>query len=207
MEQLYHIHVSNSHDDQFYEGNIIIVGKEFNNFRQDFLRRSATYLDRSEMGEDGKSHDYYRDLENVLSLDKFKGLNVAQQLRVLEAVRAYVINSKLDFREIILEDVRKLLHPAYPSRYNCIWLTDKDSLPFWEQQLKADKRGAQIFEVEYDGNLFLSTNTLLPDSYIPRDIMYQEAKKYWEPSFEDLVKNDDREYLFTGELKLTKRVK
>ena len=74
MEQLYHIHVSNSHDDQFYEGNIIYVGKEFNNFRQDFLRRSATYLDRSEMGEDGKSHDYYRDLENVLSLDKFKGL-------------------------------------------------------------------------------------------------------------------------------------
>ena len=129
-----------------------------------------------------------------------------KQLEVLMSARQYIQNSQVDFREIILEDVRRELYPNYPSRYNCMWLTDRDSLPFWEDMLKTNFRSHQIFEVEPSGKIFVSTDTLLPEGYHPHDMQYEEALHYWNPTQSDLEINT-REYLFEGDLKLTKRVK
>ena len=67
-----------------------------------------------------------------------------------------------------------------------------------------EEQATKINIVEYDKKGNRVKETYMMKS---RELTAEEAKKYWEPSFEDLVKNDDREYLFTGELKLTKRVK
>ena len=52
---------------------------------------------------------------------------------------------------------------------------------------------------------FVSTDSLLPQAHYYKDGMYEQAKHYWDPSLADLEK-DDREYLYEGELRLTKRV-
>ena len=206
MEQLYHIHICNRMDELFKEGNTLVIGNEPNHFRQDFLNRSCTFVDHTEIDEKGHERNYHRNLGDVLNLEAFTKLPVNKQFEVLARLKEYVINSKIDFRELILEDVRKELYPYYPSRNTCIWLTDKDSLPYWEDMLKTKDRKHEIYEVDTNGKLFVSTDDLLPAGHLPHDMMYNKALQYWSPTSADLEKNT-REYLFEGELKLTKRVK
>ena len=206
MEQLYHIHISNRFDDQFKEGNTIYIGDEPNSFRHAFLNRSCTFVEKVEVLSDGKEQHFHRDILDFFNPEKIRELPVDKQLEVLLAARQYIQNSKVDFREIILEDVRRELHPNLPSRYNCFWLTDKDSLPFWEDMLKTKERKHEIYEVEPNGKIFVSTDDLLPACHHPHNMQYNEAINYWDPKPSDLEKNT-REYLFEGELKLTKRVK
>ena len=206
MEQLYHIHINNRFDDQFVEGNTIHTGDEPNTFRHAFLNRSCTFIEKTIIDEQGREGNFRRDILEFFTPEKIRTLPVDKQLEVLVAARQYIQNSKVDFREIILEDVRRELYPQYPSRYSCFWLTDKDSLPFWEDMLKTKERSHQIFEVEPQGKIFVSTDDLLPECHHPHNMQYEEAIRYWDPKPSDLEKNT-REYLFEGKLTLTKRVK
>ena len=67
-------------------------------------------------------------------------------------------------------------------------------------------RPHQIFEVEPHGKIFISTDDLLPECHHPHNTQYEEAIHYWDPKPYELEKNT-REYLFEGDLILTKRVK
>ena len=64
-----------------------------------------------------------------------------------------------------------------------------------------------LFEVEADGNIFVSTDKLLPCGYHKVRMIYEESFRYWNPSEEDLKDAKDKEYLFVGNLRILRRVK
>ena len=111
--KLYNIHKSNHFDDLYYEGSSFIVGDKPNKFREEFLSRSCSYLD------------------HILDYDLISKMNDEDMKKLVIFMKTFVSNSIIDFRELILEDVRSKYYKDRPSRYNCMWLTDEESLPFW----------------------------------------------------------------------------
>ena len=203
--KLYHIHKPNKYDGLYEEGNIFVVGNSRNTFMDEFLDRTASYLHHSEE-KDGKILDVRHNIDELLDLERIKNMTKEQQEEVFYIIKKYVINSEIDFRELILEEVRSRYFVNLPSRRKCIWLCDEQSLEKWIKYLEA-KDDAKIFEVETKGNLFVSRDSLLPQLHYPRDVMYKMAYDYWNRSEESLKDADDKEYLFQGEVKLLRRVK
>ena len=104
-------------------------------------------------------------------------------------------------REMILELVRKEIDPELPSRKNSIYLTDKESLEFWREQLKNPNRPLMLFRVEVTGDIFKSSDILLPTPEMDIEETYEQSKKYWNPNFNE-IDNDKYEYLFKGKIKV-----
>ena len=203
--RLYHIHKSNDYDELYKEGAVIPAGSKLNQMRVKFLNDSSSYL-KSSKKVDGVVHNNYESIANLVDTDKLAEMSEYEQIRTLEAIKTYVINSQLSTRELILEDVRLRKFKELPSRYRCMWLTDKDGLDAWIEKLNTDEN-TQVYEVEAEGNIFKTREALLPKVYIPYNDMYKQAMHYWNPSNDDLKNVDDREYLAYGEVKLLKRVK
>ena len=59
-------------------------------------------------------------------------------------------------REMALEETRKEKHPELISRFHCIWLCDKDSLPYWIGQLPG-----KVYKVAATGIIFESSDNFL----------------------------------------------
>lgn len=141
-----------------------------------------------------------------MDIEKISKMSDKEKIDLVDRVKEIIHNSNIDFRELILEEVRLRCFNDRPTRYKCMWLTDEESLPFWLDTLKNIKE-LKTYELEVDGNIFVSTNSLLPDGYITKDLIYSKALEYWNPKEEDLKDAKDKEYLFEGKVKVLKRIK
>jgi hypothetical protein len=205
--KLYHIHRNNNYDDLYYEGNTLVFGKTPNQMYSWFLSESSDYDERIEI-EDDKTICYHRDLADVLDIDVINKMSDEEKKNLVKKLHAYVQNTKINFREMILEEVRLKSFPTRPSRYTCMWLTDKDGIDEWYKKLHRPSDGEyKIFEVEADGNIFLSSSLLLPHTSFPHEKMYGCAYRYWNPDDRSLKVIESREYLLEGQARLVKRVK
>ena len=64
---------------------------------------------------------------------------------------------------------------------------------FW---LQSDKgKNIDLFKVEVTGNLFKSSDILLPDNGESINTMFEQAKKYWEADLTD-ISDEKSEYYF-----------
>ena len=203
--KLYHIHRANDFDNFFEENNSFIVDNIANSMRRSTLNRSLSYVERSEKKGD-ITVDYRGRITELLNIEKISKLSDDKKKDLVRFVHDIIANMEIDFRELILEEVRRSNFNDRPSRYSCMWLTDLESLPYWEKEIVSDN-GIKIFEVDVDGNLFVSTDTLLPYGYKKKEHIYEEAFKYWNPKEEDLKDAKDKEYLFEGRVKVLKRIK
>lgn len=201
---LYHVHRINQFDKDFSIGNTLEFGNKYNDLKSRSMNHCCMFQDDIIKKED-EGRIVLRDLETFISFDKIKNMSVSRQLDLLTAVKKYIHNSKLDIREMILEEVRLREHPNYPSRYTCAWLTDEASLPYWCEALNVQEEEYVALQVEADGNIFVSTDDLLPRSCMSNEDIYKGAYQYWNPSEADLKRNA-REYLLDGKMKILKRV-
>lgn len=204
--ELYHIHRINKHDN-YHEGRILYPGTAFNSMHETFLGMSSS-IPAATKTINGKAIDFMARFDKYLE-KKIERDNISpEELKeILWFARAYAANSSINTREMILEEVRRESYPTLPSRYKCIWLTDEEGIEFWIPEIIKKDGKYEIYKVNADGNLFLSTNTLLPDCYLKNKAMYEQAHKYWNPNPEYLKTAKDKEYLFEGELKLIKKIK
>lgn len=202
--ELFHIHRLNQFDSDFHEGNTVIFGTEPNALRLSYMKRTCT-MPEVEGIVDGKEKVVHRDLEDFMDYEKIAGLPKDRQIELLDTIRRYIHNTKIDNREIILEDVRRELFPDRVSRYTCAWLTDEQFLEGWVQELTVKNDPIEIYRVDIDGNLFMSSDSLLPDMYLPSHMMYNQAIDYWNPS--PIYLNQGREYLLEGKMNLVERVR
>ena len=62
-------------------------------------------------------------------------------------------------------------------------------------------------EVEADGNLFVSTNKLLPSRSTKVQNIEFDAERYWNPTEYELNHSNTKEYLLEGTAKLIRKVK
>jgi c-di-AMP phosphodiesterase-like protein len=105
-------------------------------------------------------------------------------------------------KELVLEEVRKRFYPELPSRKNIIYLCDFNQLEHWKDKLPQNK---DLFKVKVTGNLFKSSDKLLPDDSESINTMFEQAKKYWEADFSN-ISDDQSEYLFQGKIKVLEKI-
>ena len=100
-------------------------------------------------------------------------------------------------RELALEEGRKLYNNNAPSRLHSIYLSDEESLYHWLQYIGICSR---LFEVEVDGDIFVSSDYLFPDIRASFEEQVMGSKEYWQPK--RLLKTSPREYLVQGKIKI-----
>ena len=202
----YHIHRKGDHDELYHERSTIHFGDESNKMWKCLLHRSASYLDRVETDENNQKRYVYLPLNKVDSYEEFMAMEPEQQKNYFNYLNMYVRGSAIDFRELVLEDVRERINPDLPSRMNCVWLTNKKNLDKWMKLLHTSEVEYEVYKVDPDGKMFSSVDELLPDLSVPREMQVVQARRYWNPTREDIT-NGTREILFEGDLRLLKRVK
>ena len=108
-------------------------------------------------------------------------------------------------RELVLEEVRKRFFPELPSRKNALYLCDHNQLEHWKDELTIKGKNIDLFKVEVTGNLFKSSDILLPDNGESINTMFEQAKKYWEADLTD-ISDEKSEYLFSGKVKVLEKI-
>ena len=202
----YHIHRKGFQDELYHERSTIHFGKNSNRMWKNFLNRSGSYVESIETGPDGEEICHRRSFKTITSYDDYLKLDPEEQRKYFNYLYGFAIDSAMDFREIILEQIRRNINPNLPSRVTCAWITNKKNLDKWIELLKVKDGDYEIYKVDPDGITFSSTNELLPVDYYPHNRQIIQARRYWTPTREDIT-NGTREILFEGDLRLLKRVK
>ena len=203
--KLYHIHLNSEYNDLFKEGATLHPGQDFNLLHQHFLMSSSSYLVKQKE-IDNKTFNFYNCFDEYFGKKlRRKNITKVEFKRMAEFIKMYVHDSSMDFRELILEEIRREYYSNLPSRYKCMWLTDRDSISHWIETLRI-KRGYQVFKVEVNGNIFTSADSLLPPINLPHGEIYDLSHKYWNPDSSYLEQAKDREYLVEGEVKLLEKL-
>jgi len=203
--KLYHLHNDEFEGEKYVEGNEFTIGGELNPFTRDFMDRSTTYIESSKK-ENGNLVCYHKAILDLLDIAVISEMSDDEKIKLVETVRGVISNNQIDIRELIMEEVRFKYFPTRPSRQTCMWFSDEQSLPYWEHILDR-KKNKSIYEMEVEGNIFVSTGDLIPSGHLPHDIMFEQAMKYWDPNPEYLQYRTDKEYLATGTAKVLRRVK
>ena len=212
--KLYHIHRENKYDDLFKEGNIIEFGKEDNFFKESLYDISSSFTEVKTL-EDGKNIKKYKRFDEIIYQANFEKYSRQNQLQLLQMVSEYISLSSTLNREMMLEEVRRNKYPEKPSRLKSMFLTDEEGLNRWYKILKdnslrfyyENENPIDIYEVEADGNIFVSTSKLLPNTATKVSNMYFDADRYWNPTEYELNHSNTKEYLLEGKAKLLRKVK
>jgi len=199
-------HINNKPDVCLEVGKTITIGKDVNYLFSGCYNLASSFL--YNVDNSGKEPtNYYKPFREFLSGEKFNQLTEEQKQNYINYLNEYLRKSNIFHREIILEEVRKKRFRRKPSRQKCIYLTDLQSLEHWVRILNGMKNKYEIYEVETMDEPFVSTDSLLPNVNRPLELQKKDAEHYWKPTQEDLRYATDREYLYTGELKVLRRVK
>ncbi len=84
-----------------------------------------------------------------------------------------------------------------PSRLHSIYVSDKDSLYHWLQYIGNCSR---LFEVQVDGDVFVSSDFLFPDFKASFEEQVLASIEYWQPK--KLTKTSPKEYLVQGKIEI-----
>jgi hypothetical protein len=132
---------------------------------------------------------------NELLLTKKRNKDKDLSYEEFDLVLSTVNNDAYVMRELALESIRKEYYPEYPSRLNCLYLTDKleDAIK-WVDILKRNKKNAvQILILKVSGNIFEGDGSLMKRLNLSYNEHLENAKMYWS----NATDNKD-EILFTG---------
>lgn len=207
MQKLYHIKKFKDQNEDLQVGQILEFSKgKLNPLREEQMDFSGCYLEKKET-VDNKIFNKYKDLSSLLNYEKLISKSQDELKEIIDLLDAYHHNSCMEKREMIMEEVRREAFSDKPSRYNCMWLTDEECIDSWIKLLYAKDGYYSINEMELDGNLFVSTDELIPNMIMKTNDIYTDAYHYWNPTPADLEKSIKREYLFEGYAKVKKKIK
>ena len=196
---MYHYHKLGLYDDIWQVGNEIVVDNNFNSYYGSIIDKFSTGVKcvNGIFSLDRVIDEYIDDigLENV-------DVNTIEDL--LKCSSLIIKNINIYNRELMLEKYRLDNNPNLPSRLHSIWLSDKESLNFWKEQVR-EYRKIVLFRVSITGGLFKSSDEFIPNDELTTKEMYEASNNYWNPIFkeEDLCKT---EYLFQGKVKVLEKI-
>lgn len=194
---MYHYHRSNMYDDMWKENNRIIVDNNFKSYYTEVIENFSTAVKnvRDEDVTFSGVLNYY--------LDNFNQIDEKLGKRILITARNIISSTNILNRERALEEYRKNNYPNLPSRIHSIWLTDKNSLEFWETALES--KSMELYKLSVTGKMFKSSDLYIPNDNLTNKDMYEVSSKYWNPEFN---KETDKkaEYLFQGKVKILKKM-
>lgn len=196
---MYYYHKLGLYDDIWQVGNEIVVDNNFNSYYGSIIDKFSTGVKcvNGIFSLDRVIDEYIDDigLENV-------DVNTIEDL--LKCSSLIIKNINIYNRELMLEKYRLDNNPNLPSRLHSIWLSDKESLNFWKEQVR-EYRKIVLFRVSITGGLFKSSDEFIPNDELTTKEMYEASNNYWNPIFkeEDLCKT---EYLFQGKVKVLEKI-
>ena len=195
-KKLYHLVDSKYRDSRWKEDNEFIIDNSYESFAAYYFSTKPILRFDSEYS-----------LNEKITQARNEEISKEDLTKLANLVQHYLRYSPVLLREYILESVRLREFPQYISRAHCLYLTDRDSLKFWKNELS----DYDLYKVEVTGNLFSSYECLLPQR--TQSLLTQEyqARCYWKDSLDDYLKFmehdiNDREYLFQGNVKVLKKM-
>lgn len=189
-ENLYHIHRSGNSDELWYVGNKLKIDDSFNSmFYVKLLQEEKKLIEK--YGD--YDIDYIIARMEELKLRNLIDDNISHDFDEL-LNRYYFLR-----REKALEEGRKLFNPHAPSRLHSIFLTDEYSKDYWIKKVGGDEL-FQTFLLEFDGNIFVSSDDVFPDYNFMFDIQVEQSKEYWKPKIKQLLIH--KEFVFQGNIKI-----
>ncbi len=192
MESLYHIHRKGNNDSIWKANSRIVIDDTFQSiFYQKLLEEDKALIDRY--------GDY--DIDFIIAIMeemKFKDQVAPDFLPKFDKLLNCFYFLR---REKALEEGRLIFAPDVPSRVHSVFLSDSSDLAYWAN-LVGDN-SYDIFEVNADGNLFVSSDIFFPEQNLLFDLQVEKSREYWQPKIKEL--NRRREYVFQGTIDLIKR--
>ena len=190
---MYHFHISNQYDDVWETGYVIDNTSEhfINDFSYQCAFDSSFYCGKSSVIE--AVMDFVIDF---LSEDTLDGM-------IRDKEFSFFHDYQLRNRELALEKVRQKYYPELLSRFNSIWLCDKEQLEYWKRIFK---EGAKLYEVSVTGEIFETNEVLLPKMTANYNNMMKQAHDYWNAEY-SIQDKETCEYLFKGKIKILKELK
>lgn len=184
----YHIHRLGNYDKDWQVGKSLEIDENFvSNFYENVLLREKLLSD--------KYQDY--NIDEII-----KGLELMEEKKDIAHLRKHTFSSTMNGyyiirRELALEEGRKLYNKDAPSRLHSIYVSDKDSLYHWLQYIGNCSR---LFEVQVDGDVFVSSDFLFPDFKASFEEQVLASIEYWQPK--KLTKTSPKEYLVQGKIEI-----
>lgn len=196
-KEMFHFNNSEKRKDIWTVGNQIDITK---NYVSDFWNDGLYFSSRVNVASGGISP-----FSEVINTYLKKEQDNETYIKMLqEASRLLKCYSTLQ-RELVLEEVRKRFFPELPSRKNALYLCDHNQLEHWKDELTIKGKNIDLFKVEVTGNLFKSSDILLPDNGESINTMFEQAKKYWKADLTD-ISDEKSEYLFSGKVKVLEKI-
>ena len=206
---MYHYHKKGIYDELWDTGKEIIVDENFRSYFSRILDSFTTGV----LCKDDKISSFDRVISYYLKDDIFENVDKELGKQMLLEAKRIIYNTNVCRREFALEQIRKEFYPHLPSRLHSIWLTDSENIDFWKEQLVSKEtlennpNALELYKVSITGNLFKSSDYLIPDDELTMLEMKEQSKKYWNPDF---INNEKAlrgtEYLFQGKLKIMRRI-
>lgn len=184
----YHLHRLGSYDKEWNLGNTLEIDKDFiSYFYENILLRERI------LKENNPNYDIDKIIKALEMMKENKDTGYLSYHKFSSTMNDYYIFR----RELALEEGRKLYNNNAPSRLHSIYLSDEESLYHWLQYIGICSR---LFEVEVDGDIFVSSDYLFPDIRASFEEQVMGSKEYWQPK--RLLKTSPREYLVQGKIKI-----
>ena len=113
-------------------------------------------------------------------------------------------HTKVALRELAMEEVRWKYYPNYPSRLECLYVSDTlEDAKFWFDYFRKLGRVVyQIVKVKTDGRIFKGDACNCFDGSTNKDKNIELAKKYWEGKDNDIGKTPIYETIIDGNIEV-----
>lgn len=187
QERYFHIQRNKDwgESDQWDIGSVIKVGDRHNKFMK------GRFL-----------HDY--DMPTQINLEKLHldaSVNPFYLRNIGIVYQEYIIKT----REYIFENERLQINPELPSRFTCLFLTDKEGIEFWKARLltNPNQQPYTIYELSVSGRIHKANQQYVELNTKSQEYNHQLAREYWGGVNAD---KEGSEYLFAGDIQVINRV-
>ena len=203
-ERMYHLHKKGNFDYLWYPGNKLVVD---DNFTSNFTRL-LTDFNTNTSSATGKSESFEDILLDLFYFQNIENLPKETLIELLKDSRKIIHKANMFKREKAFEEIREKKFSDLPSRVHSIWVSDNKSLSFWKHALIDPSHidDVALFEVSLTGNLFKSSDYLIPEDDLSYGQLLEAAEEYWNPNFSK-IPSDKNEFLFQGEVNVTNEIR
>lgn len=200
--ELYHVHIKKNHDYAWKENKEILIPEDFKSKMMKRYNDFSTSFDVDNYGKIPFDQYIKNYLENIIysnNIDKY------ELLLLLGKAHDIIYYSNMFKRETAMDNFRKDNCNKLPSRLHSIYLTDEKSLDNWIDKLTRNGEDFDLFRVEALGNIFKTSEELIPIEVNSYEQVYNDSYNYWHPNFKK-VDDKSNEYLVQGKVKVLEKI-
>lgn len=184
-KEFWHLHRLGFFDEFWQKGQSLTVDEKFlSNFYRNY--ESSGEVLHNKYG----NYDIDEIIGNIVRCQKLTNMGY----EVYHAFDSIIHTFYVFRREKALEEGRKIFNPEAPSRLHAIYLSDRESINYWQAIVDESR----LYLVKATGFVFESSDIYFADILDSYEEQVEKSEAYWRPK--KLTLDMPREYLFQGKL-------